>query len=91
MNTYIIKAMVRLTKDDDFKEMYAGYELCSIQRASWYSNHKCATTFCNVGDARKFFIYNKDRLISSMNFSVALDSIAICKIKFDEEEKIDVV
>ena len=91
MNIYIIKAMVRKLNDDDFVEMYAGYELCSINRAAWYSNHKCATFFCNVGEARKFFEFNKERLMCSKNYSVALDSVKICRIKFEEEEKINVV
>ena len=91
MNNYVIKAMVRKSDNDDFVEMFAGYELCSVNRAVWYTNHKCATFFCNAGEARKFFAYNKDRLICGKHYSVALDSIKICRIKFDEEDRINVV
>jgi len=87
---YVIRAMVRGEGEDDFKTRYAS-TLFYGDRSTWYENPVCAMTFKEQGEARKYFTMNKERLLKNREYSVALDTIEICRVDYVPAERINVL
>lgn len=87
---FVIRAKVRAMGEDDFKDRYVS-TLFYGDRSTWYENPVCGMIFKFKEEARKYFAINKDRLLKSKEYSVALDTIEICKLEYIPAERINVL
>lgn len=88
---YVIRANVRQFGEDDFRPMFAGDFFIGSRIVGWYSTPKCANEFKSKEDAQEFFIAQKKKLLQNPEFSVAFDTVEICKVIYQPIGRIDAV